>query len=106
MNDTLQNQIRLHKEISKKIDELETQKRQLGTAIMQQMQSKTLKIPGYFVRRCSRLSINTSLDEARSFDAVRLEETVDKEKIKVLYASGNPISGVSEIHYIQILEQL
>jgi hypothetical protein len=105
MTHTLENQIRLHKEISKKIDELETQKRQLGIAIMQQMQSKTLQIPGFFVRHCSRFSIKTSLEEARSFNAVRLEEAIDKDKIKALYNCGHQINGVTEIHYIQIQEQ-
>ena len=81
---TLEHQIRLHKELSKKIEEMEEQKRQLGAAIMQQMQSKTLQIPGFIVRHCSRLSIKLTLEEARSFNAVKLEETVDKDTIKAL----------------------
>jgi hypothetical protein len=101
---TLQDQIRLHKELSKKIEEMEEQKRQLGIAILQQMQSKTLQVPGFFVRHCSRLSIKLTLEEARSFNAIKLEETVDKDKVKALYNGGNNIDGVSEIHYIQVQE--
>jgi hypothetical protein len=101
----LEDQIKLHKELSKKIEEMEEQKRQLGAAIMQQMQNKTLQIPGFFVRHCSRLSIKLTLEEARAFNAVKLEETVDKDKIKVLYNKGNKIEGVTEIHYIQVQEQ-
>ncbi len=101
----LEDQIKLHKELSKKIEEMEDQKRVLGLAIMQQMQSKTLRIPGFLVRCCSRLSIKLSIEEARSLNAIKLEELIDKDKIKALYNSGQSINGVSEIHYIQISEQ-
>ena len=101
----LEDQIKLHKALSKKIEELEEEKRILGLAIMQQMQSKTLRIPGFVVRCCNRLSIKLSIEEARSLNAVKLEELVDKEKIKSIYNSGQSITGVSEIHYIQITEQ-
>lgn len=98
----LQNQIKLHKELSKKIDELENEKKTLGLAIMHQMQGKTLTVPGFIVRRYSRLSIKLSIAEARSYNAVKLEETVDKDKIKALCNNGQAIHGVSEIQYIQI----
>ncbi len=101
----LEDQIKLHKELSKKIEEMEDQKRVLGLAIMQQMQSKTLRIPGFLVRCCSRLSIKLSIEEARSLNAIKLEELIDKDKIKALYNSGQSINGVSEIQYIQISEQ-
>ncbi len=98
----LEEQIRLHKEISKKIEELEEQKRLLSQAIMQSMSEKTLQMGSYFVRRYSRLSITMTPDEARPYNAVKLEETVDKEKIKELFKQGNSIAGVKEIEYIQI----
>ncbi len=71
---------------------------------MKQMQNKTLQIPGFLVRRCSRLSIKMTLEEARSINAICVEESIDKEKIKALYNCGNKINGVTEIHYIQIQE--
>jgi hypothetical protein len=98
----LSEQVTLHKELSEQIAVLEEQKRVLGIAIMQNMESATLQLPGFVVRRFNRLSIKLSIDEARFFDAVKLEETVDKEKIKALYKSGHPINGVSEINYIQV----
>lgn len=101
----LQHLIKQHKELSKKIEEMEEQKRALGAAIMQQMNNKTLQVPGYFVRLCNRLSIKLTIDEARYLNAVKMEEVVDKDKIKDLYNSGKPINGVSEIRYIQIVEQ-
>jgi hypothetical protein len=98
----LEEQIKLHKELSRKIEELESQKKALGSKIMQQMQSKTLRLGEFFVRCCSRISIKLSIEEARSLNAIKLEETVDKDKIKTLYRNGQPIKGVSEIQYIQI----
>lgn len=99
---TLQNQVELHKALSKKIEELEAQKKELGLAIMKQMTSKTVTLPGFVVRHCSRLSIKLTIDEARSLNAVKLEEAVDKDKLKALHNNGHHINGISEIHYIQI----
>jgi hypothetical protein len=101
----IEQKIKLHKELSKRIEELEEQKRILGSEIMKHMPSKILRIPGYVVRWCSRLSIKLSIEEARTFNAVRLEEVVDKDKIKALYNTGQSINGISEINYIQISEQ-
>lgn len=98
----LEEQVRLHKELSKKIDELESQKKDLGIAILQQMSDKTLKFPGLIVRRIDRLSIKLTIEQARALNAIKLEESVDKDKIKVLYNSGQTIDGVCELQYIQI----
>jgi hypothetical protein len=98
----LEEQIHKHKEISKKIEELEELKRALGQSIMHAMQGKSLQLGCYLVKRYSRLSISTTPDEARDFNAIKLEEVVDKDKIKALYKSGRPIPGVKEIEYIVI----
>lgn len=98
----LEEQIGKYNEIRKNIDELEQQKKALGIAIMEQMEGKTMQVAGYLVRRYSRLSIKLSLEEARIFNAVKMEEMVDKDKIKALHELGKPVPGVSEIQYIQI----
>ncbi|MBA3957570.1 MAG: hypothetical protein H0X51_04135 [Parachlamydiaceae bacterium] len=103
---TLEEQVKLYKELAKKIEAMEEQKRALGQSIMQQMQNKILKVPGFLVRFCSRLSIKLPLEEARLINAVKLEEVVDKDKIKALYNNGQTINGVSEIRYIQVVEQV
>lgn len=95
-------QVKLHKEISKKIEELEAQKKELGIKIMEQMTSPVLQLPGYHVKRLNRLSIKLSIENARALNAIILEEAVDKDKIKALYKSGQQIDGVSEISYIQV----
>lgn len=98
----LEEQIKLHKELSQKIEELEQQKKVLGSTILQQMQDKTLRVGGFLVRKYNRLSIKLTVEEARAFEATKMEEAVDKDKIKALYHKGNPIPGVTQIEYIQI----
>jgi hypothetical protein len=98
----LEEQIKAHKELSLTIEELERQKKALGLAIMQQMQSKTLRVGNYLVKKFMRLSIKLSLQEARTLNAIKLEENIDRDKIRELYEQGDPIQGISEVHYIQI----
>lgn len=101
----LEKQIETYNEIRKKIEELEQQKKALGMAIMEQMEGKTMKVADFLIRRYSRLSIKLSIDEARTFDAVKMEEIIDRDKIKALYELGKPLPGVSETQYIQISQE-
>lgn len=96
----LEEQSHLHKEISRKIEELEEKKKLLGQEILQAMTGKILQMGSYTVRRQSRLSIVTPLDQAREYNAVKLEEVVDKDKLKSLYKSGISIPGVKESEFI------
>lgn len=80
----LEDQVRLHKELSKKIEELESKRKDLGAAIMQQMSGKIMYVPGFVVRCYNRICIKLSIEEGRSLNAIKLEESVDKEKIKTL----------------------
>lgn len=102
MNMNLEEQVQLHKEISLKIEQLEEQKKTLGQSILQAMQGKSMKFGSYVVKRIQRLSISTTIEQARTLNAIKTEEVVDKEKIKVLYNSEKSIPGVKEIEYIQI----
>lgn len=99
---TLEEQIRLHKEISLKLEELEEQKKALGLSILEAMQGKSLQMGFYLVKRYTRLSISMTLDQARLYNAVKMEEVVDKEKIKTLYKNGTPVPGVKECEYIVV----
>jgi hypothetical protein len=98
----LEEQVRLHKEISLKIDQLEEKKRSLSQSIMEAMEGKSLQLGRYLVRRYSRISISTTIDQARAFNAIKTEEVVDKEIIKALHKCGTPIPGIKEVEYIQI----
>lgn len=98
----LEEQVQRHKELSLKIEELEEQKKALGQLILQAMTEKYQHIGNYLVKRFSRLSITTPLEIAQGLRATKMEESVDKEAIKLLYNAGTDVPGVKEISYIQI----
>lgn len=98
----LEEKIKKYKELGEKIEELEVLKKELGTSILFEMPEKTVKTTDYLVRCCQRLAIKTSLEEARLFNATKMKETVDKDKIKQLFELGQAVPGISEIHYIQV----
>ena len=52
--------------------------------------------------RYQRLSIRTSLKMARQLDATKMEEQVDKEKIKQIFHSGVSIEGVELLTYLLV----
>ncbi|OGN63652.1 MAG: hypothetical protein A3E80_02660 [Chlamydiae bacterium RIFCSPHIGHO2_12_FULL_49_9] len=99
---TFEEQIKTYRELGDKINELELQRKALGFEIIQQMEEKTVKMGGFVVRHYKRLSIKLSIEEARIFDATKMEEVVDKDRIKALYEQGEPVQGVSEIEYIHV----
>ena|ERR1700733_12601885 len=101
----IEEQIRRHKEISLKIEELEAQKKALGQSILQAMTTKSLLVDDYVVKRYSRISITMTPEEARSYNAVKLEEVVDKDKIKALFKSGMAHPKVKEFEYIVITQR-
>lgn len=99
---SLEEQIKQHKEISLQIEALEAQKKILSVEIMGAMTKKSMQFGSYVVRRCSRLSISSTVDQARPFQALKLAEVVDKEKLKELYKNGTFVPGIKEIEYIQV----
>ena len=98
----LEEKIKIYMELGRKIEELEQQKKLLNLDILQQIPEKSIQTADSIVRKCKRLIIKTSLEEARLFEATKMTETVDKEKIKDLHQLGQSIPGLSEIQYIQI----
>lgn len=101
----LEQQLKIYRDIGNKIAQLEEQKKSLGAAIMEQMQSDKLVIDDCTVRRYERLNIKTTIEEARSLNAVKTEEVVDKDKIKSLHEQGQPINGISTTRYIVVSTQ-
>ena len=99
---SLEEQIRTYQALVRQIAEIERQKKELGAEILKQMTAKILSIPGYTVRRYDRLSIKTPVEEARKFGATKMEEVLDKEKLKQLHASGAEIPGISPLSFIQV----
>lgn len=100
----LAEKVRMHKELSKKIAELEEQKKLLGEEILAQMENSTLHVIGYTVKKYDRLSIKLSIEDARALNAVKIEETIDKDKIKEMHKQGRAIAGVNETSYIVVTE--
>lgn len=93
-----------YKELTRQIDALEEKKKALSEEIIRAvpLEAKSVRVADYVVRRYSRLSIKTSLEVARVLDAVKMEETVDKEKIKQIYLQGEAVPDVKEIQYINV----
>jgi hypothetical protein len=71
-------------------------KKELADAILTLMPNEVLETTDFKVTRKQNLSIHTTLEEARKFNATKMVEQVDKEKIKQLYLSGIPVEGVEK----------
>jgi hypothetical protein len=100
----LETYIQAYKELAQRIAELEEQKKQFGSIILQQMKAKTMSIAGYVVRKCERLNVRTDLQKAREWNATKMEEVIDKDKLKQLYQAGHTIPGISISQFIQICD--
>ncbi len=100
----LEEKIAAYKDLGKRIDELEQQKKVLVAEILQFIpkESKTIHVGGYCVKRVRRLSIRTSLETAKLFNAVKLEEVIDKNQLKKLYEQGQQVPDVTEYEFIQV----
>ncbi len=99
---SLEEQIKEYHALGRKIVELERQKKELGQLILQQMSQKVCSIAGFVARRYERLSIKTSIDEARAVHATKTEEVLDKDRLKELHQSGQMIPGISLIQYVHV----
>ncbi len=99
---SLEEQIQAYRELVRQIADLEEKKRELNLAILQKMPEKKMVIAGCIVRRYERLSFRTPIEKARELGATKTEEVLDKEMLKKLYESGQPVPGVSPYAYIQV----
>lgn len=54
-------QVKAHKELSRKIDALELEKKALGLAILEQMDSKSVSVGDFIVKRYTRLTFKLSV---------------------------------------------
>lgn len=96
--------VQAYKEIQRKMEELEEQKKLLAAEILELMpkETSTVQLNDYRVKRTTRLSIRISLEKAESFGAVKMEKVVDRKVIKELFQQGQDLPDVSEITYIQV----
>jgi hypothetical protein len=98
----LAEKIAAYKKLIQQIEVLEEAKKQIAKEIIAEMPDKRFETPEYKVTRYQRLSILTTLEQARFFNATKMEEQIDKEKIKQLFHSGTPIEGVEEHSYLMV----
>lgn len=97
---SLEEKIIAYRKLSREINALEEQKRDLSLEIMAEMPEKKVDVAGYRAYRHKKLSIKIPIEEARALNATKMEELVDKEKIKELYEQGQQMDGVKEITYL------
>lgn len=104
MDADLEGKVAEYIELKRKIEELETRKKALSLEILEFVPKETPRVDlsECWVKRASVFSIKTSLAHAQECGAVKIEEVVDKQKLKELYKSGQNPPGVSEVHYIQV----
>ncbi len=102
--DVIEQKLAEHREISDRVRELEARKKELTKELLTLLpkEQKKVQTTHFFVSRYQRLSIKTSLEEAYTCDAVKIEKVVDKDRIKFLYKAGTPVPGVSTSEYIVV----
>lgn len=102
--DIFEEKVAEYLELKKRIQELEARKKALSLEILEGIpeESRRIDLSMCWVRRASIFSIKTSMDHALELGAVRIEQVIDKEKLKKLYQSGQKPPGVSEVHFIQV----
>ena len=99
---SLEEKVLEHHALGQKIAELEAERKALGARILGSMQNKTMQVSDLVARRYTRLSIKMSLEEAQRLDATKVEEVIDREKIKALYQLGRTPESVQEISYVVV----
>lgn len=99
---SLEEKVVAYKKIVQQIAELEEKKKELSLSILEQMETKSTIVSGYVVRRYERLNISTDLTQARAWQATKMQEVADKDKLKQLHQEGHDIPGISKSEYIQV----
>ena len=94
---SFEEKVKEHKEISLKIRKLEEERKLLSQELLMLMPKnmRVVTAGDYQVKRFSRITFKTTVEEARTFDAVRMEEGVDKDRLKHLPTMGHPIPGLT-----------
>jgi|JI9StandDraft_1071089.scaffolds.fasta_scaffold04512_9 hypothetical protein len=100
----LEEKILKYKELQVELKKLEEEKEKVYAEILQSFShdEKEIFSENYRVKKCVRINIKTTLDEARALQATKTEELVDKDKIKELLHSGITVPNVTEATYFFI----
>ncbi|HLB52870.1 MAG TPA: hypothetical protein VJK48_04105 [Chlamydiales bacterium] len=100
--ESLSNQLERYNRLLQKQDALCKEKKQLTESILSSMSSEMVETSQLKAIREQKLSIRTSLEEARTFGATKMVEQVDKEKIEDLYLSGVSVPGVKLLSHLSV----
>lgn len=102
--ESLEALLRAYKEISEQIRQLERQKAEMSRALLNSFPTELKKYstPQFRVFRQKRLNIKTTLEEARLYNAVKLQEVVDKDRLRSLCLLGEEIPGISYSEYVLV----
>jgi hypothetical protein len=98
----LAKKITIYKQLIRQIATLEEEKRRIAQEIIAEMPDKRFDTAEFRAIRYQRLSIHPSLELARELNATKMEEQVDKEKIKQIFHSGISIKGVEMRSYLNV----
>ncbi len=96
--------VRAYRALAVQIAELDDKRKRLGAEILQMLSKDvtTCYAADCRVQRCMRLSIKTSLEDARRFGATKHQEVVDKDVIKQLIDAGQVVPDVQMLEFITV----
>lgn len=98
----LAEKIAVYRQLIEQIEMLDQQKQKISQEILAEMSDKKFETAEFKAIRYQRLSMRPSLELARQLDATKMEEQIDKEKIKQLFHAGIPIEGVEMRAYLVV----
>lgn len=98
----LAQKIAAYKQLIVAIEALEKEKQRISQEILAEMPDKRFDTAEFRAIRYQRLSIRPTLELARMLDATKMEEQIDKEKIKQIFYSGVFIEGVEMRSYLTV----
>lgn len=101
---SLEEKVLAYKELRAKISALEEERQKVYQEILAAFPENELIIEAenFRIKKHTRLTIRTTVEEARAFNATKVDEIVDKDKIKKLVFSGTFVPNVTEASYFFI----
>lgn len=102
---TLEEKVIAYKRLGKQLEELEEKRKALGKEILGAMTDKKMEVGAYRLSQYARFQISTPLEVARGLQATKMEETLDKDRLKELHGAGQVIEGVQLNTYVSITDK-
>lgn len=100
----LEEKVQAYRALTQQIAALEAEKKKLGEEIIALIPGKCVQLAGCKVWHMQRLNFKTSLEVAKELGATKMQEVLDKKRLKELLEDGHDIPDVSTLHYVQITQ--